>query len=58
MIEIYSNILVSIMDFFVFVIFNNLNIVMKVFVFVIIFMVIFIIMGGIYGMNIDYLFFV
>ncbi|AGX41211.1 magnesium transporter CorA family protein [Clostridium saccharobutylicum] len=55
MTEIYSNILASTMDFFASVISNNLNIVMKVLASVTILMAIPTIMGGIYGMNIDYL---
>lgn len=55
MTDIYSNILGSTMDFFVSVISNNLNIVMKVLASVTILMSTLTVISGIYGMNFDYL---
>ncbi|MGL5150410.1 MAG: magnesium transporter CorA family protein [Clostridium sp.] len=54
MTEIYSNILASTMDFFASVISNNLNIVMKVLASVTILLAIPTIIGGIFGMNVDF----
>lgn len=56
MVEVYLNILSGMMDVYVLIIFNNMNIVMKFFIFFIIILMILIMVFSFYGMNVKLLF--
>lgn len=53
MVNIYSDILIGIMDVFVFIIFNNVNIIMKCMISIFIILMVFILIVSFYGMNVD-----
>lgn len=53
MVNIYSDIFIGIMDVFVFIIFNNVNVIMKCMISFFIILMIFMLIVSFYGMNVD-----